>query len=116
MSAPEESRLAGCFRVLSDEVSGLSDGFTPAAAELRENAVVPCLPAAERLWLHSRQLPALTEIETAVSVHVYPRICDQGRLVMVLPVMLLPCRLAFLSYRGRVPWLMLIVARNKLGR
>jgi hypothetical protein len=58
----------------------------------------------------------LTEIETAVSVHVLPGISDQGRLVMVLPLVLLPCRPAFLSYRGRVLWLMLIVARNKLGR
>jgi len=49
-------------------------------------------------------------------VHVYPRISDQGRLVMVLPLVLLPFRPAFLSYRGRVLWLMLIVARNKLGR
>jgi hypothetical protein len=104
------------FRVLSDEVSALSDGFTPSVAELSENAVVPCLPAAERLLLHSRQLPALTEIETAVSVHVLPAFSDQGRLATVLPLMLLPCRPASLSYRARVLWLMLIVARNKPGR
>jgi hypothetical protein len=104
------------FRVLSDEVSALSDGFTPAAAALSENAVVPCLPAAERLRLHSRQLSALTEIETAVSVHVYRGISDQGRLAMVLPLALLPRHPAFLSYRGRVLSLMLIVARNNLGR
>ena len=58
----------------------------------------------------------MIEIETAVSVHVYPRISNQGRRVMVLPLMLLPCRPASLTYRGRVLWLMLIVARNKLGR
>jgi hypothetical protein len=85
-------------------------------AKLPENAVVPCLPVAARLGLHSRHSPVLIEIETAVSVHVLPGIPDQGRLVMVLPVMLLPCRPAFLSYRGRMLWLMLIVARNKLGR
>jgi len=47
---------------------------------------------------------------------VLPGISDQCRLVMVLPLMLLPCRPASLTYRGRVLWLMLIVARNKLGR
>ena len=85
-------------------------------AKLPENAVVPYLPAAERLRLHSRHSPALIEIETAVSAHALPGIFDQGRLVMVLPVMLLPCRPAFLSYRGRVLSLMLIVAQNNLGR
>jgi hypothetical protein len=102
--------------VLSDEVSTTGSGIYSGGAKLPENAVVPCLPAAERLWLHSRQLPALTEIETAVSVHVLPGISDQGRLAMVPPLILLTCRPASLSYRGRVLWLMLIVARNKLGR
>jgi hypothetical protein len=58
----------------------------------------------------------LIEIATAVSVHVLPGISDQGRLVVVLPLALLPLHPAFLSYRGRVLSLMLIVARNKLGR
>ena len=85
-------------------------------AKLPENAVVPYLPAAERLRLHPRHSPALTEIETAVSVHVYRGISDQGRLVAALPLALLPRHPAFLSYRGRVLSLMLIVARNNLGR
>src|SRR5215472_7324301 len=58
-----------------------------------ENAVVPFWRAVMPLRLHSRNLPALIEIESVASMQPVPWTCDQGQA-------LLPVRSAAPSRRG----------------